>query len=159
MAAGGIIPHPDAMSAYRGQYRDAGTGIQRYSGTTWVGVATELIPWTRPRLATGYGTNGNSNIAYRVIELVGTRFIQWRGGTNISYSGGVPAHEGRWLAAPLPATARPASLRTVPAACSAADSTVLAVKADFRADGTAQVIARAGSTPPWVSFNGLMYPA
>ncbi|AJT67449.1 hypothetical protein T261_5833 [Streptomyces lydicus] len=160
VAVGGINPNPDAPGAYRAQYRDNYTGLQRWSGTSWVGMAAEVVPWTKVSLASGYGHNGNSNgdVRYRVIDLIGSRFVQWRGGMNLSYRGGVPVREGKFLTGALPAAARPSSLRTLPAACSAADSTILSLKLDFLADGTAVVVSDTGDTPPWVSFHGVMYP-
>ncbi|MGW1813274.1 hypothetical protein ACWCQM_06845 [Streptomyces sp. NPDC002125] len=35
VAAGGILPDPSAAGYYVGQYRDDGTGLQRYDGTAW----------------------------------------------------------------------------------------------------------------------------
>ncbi|NGO73875.1 hypothetical protein G5C65_37285, partial [Streptomyces sp. SB3404] len=160
-ALGGIAPATDGDGAYRAQYRDNYTGLQRWSGSSWVGIACDLIPWTKASLASGYGHDGNNNgdVRYRVIDLIGTRFVQWRGGMNVKYSGGLPAHDGKFLARPLPATARPSSgLRTVPVACSAGDSSILSLKVDFYANGTADLLNDPGDTPPWVSLNGIMYP-
>ncbi|WP_413800087.1 hypothetical protein [Streptomyces iranensis] len=159
VAAGGIAPQANAPGAYRAQYRDNGTGLQRFSGAEWVGYAAELVPWTKVSLAGGYKHNGNSNgnIAYRVIDLIGARFVQWRGGMNVTYRGGAPVRDGEFLTAVLPTVARPGTLRTVPVACSAANSNVLSLKADFRSNGRAALVAQSGATPPWVSLNGVMY--
>ncbi|MET8658145.1 hypothetical protein [Streptomyces griseus] len=35
VAPGGILPDPAAAGLYAGQYRDDGTGLQRYDGTAW----------------------------------------------------------------------------------------------------------------------------
>ncbi|MER8068377.1 hypothetical protein ABTZ59_08785 [Streptomyces sp. NPDC094034] len=159
-AVGGITPYSVA-GAHRGQYRDNGTGLQRYTGTAWSGLATGLITWTKASLASGYGHNGNSNgdVRYRVIDLLGTRFVQWRGGMNVSYSGGNPRGSGRFLRSALPTTARPSSgLRTLPVACSSANSSIIAVKIDFHSNGTATLLSAAGDAPPWVSLHGVMYP-
>jgi hypothetical protein len=160
VAAGGIIPAADAPGAYRAQYADDGTGLQRYSGTAWVGMAAELIPWTKASLASGYGHNGNDqgDVRYRVVDIIGTRFAQWRGGMKVTYPGGSLPRDGHFLASALPAAARPSGLRTVPAACSAEDSTALAIKLDFAHNGTADLVGRSGVTPPWVSFHGVLYP-
>ncbi|SDJ74395.1 hypothetical protein [Streptomyces indicus] len=157
-AVGGITPY-SVGGAYRGQYRDTGTGLQRFTGTTWSGLAAEIIGWTKASLASGYGHNGNSNgdVRYRVIDLLGTRFVQWRGGMNVSYSRGAPRGEGKFLRSVLPSTARPTGLRTVPVACSASNSTILALKADFHTNGTAVLLSDPGDAPPWVSLNGVMY--
>ncbi len=160
VALGGITPSTDAPGAYRAQYRDNGTGLQRWSGTSWVGMANELVPWTRVAVASGYSHNGNNqgDVLYRVIDLLGTRFVQWRGGMNVTYtSAGPPAHEGLFLTTALPAIARPSSLRTVPVACSGTASTIVTVKIDFHTQGTARLITDAGDQPPWVSFHGVMY--
>jgi hypothetical protein len=159
-AVGGITPY-SVTGAYRGQYRDTGSGLQRYTGIAWSGLATEVIGWTKVSLAAGYGHNGNSNgdVRYRVIDLLGTRFVQWRGGMNVTYTGNSPRGSGKFLRTALPTTARPASgLRTASVACSASKSTILSLKIDFRSDGTAVLINRATDTPPWVSLHGVMYP-
>lgn len=160
VAVGGIIPAADAPAAYPGQYRDDGTGLQRSTGTAWAGLAAEVVPWTKASLVSGYSHNGNDqgDVRYRVVDLIGTRFVQWRGGMNVTYPGGSLPRDGHFLAFALPAVARPSSLRTVPAACSAEDSTALAMKLDFAHDGTADLVGRSGVTPPWVSFHGVMYP-
>lgn len=35
VAPGGILPDPAAVGYYAGQYRDSGTGLERYNGTAW----------------------------------------------------------------------------------------------------------------------------
>ncbi|MDG4857365.1 hypothetical protein P8605_04200 [Streptomyces sp. T-3] len=158
VAVGGITPYSVA-GAHRGQYRDTGTGLQRYSGAAWVGIAAELVPWTKVSLASGYGHNGNSNgdVRYRVIDLVGTRFVQWRGGMNVSYTRGAPRGDGKFLRSALPAIARPTGLRTVSVACSSATSSILTIKLDFHSNGLGVVISDTGDTPPWLSLHGVMY--
>ncbi|MER7174193.1 hypothetical protein [Streptomyces mesophilus] len=158
-AVGGITPY-SVTGAYRGQYRDTGTGLQRFTGTTWSGLAAEVIGWTKVSLATGYGHNGNSNgdVRYRVIDLLGTRFVQWRGGMNLSYSRGAPRGDGKFLRTALPTTARPTGLRSLSVACSASTSSILSIKVDFHSNGLGVVISDAGDTPPWLSLHGVMYP-
>jgi hypothetical protein len=161
VAAGGIIPSTNAPGAYRAQYRDGGTGLQRWSGASWDGMACELIPWTIARLAGPayeHGGGRQGDVRYRVIELLGTRFVQWRGGMTVSYTAGAPARDGNFLGADLPATARPAGPRAVPVACPSNSSSLLAVHVVFQEDGRAILAANAGDTPPWVSFNGVSYP-
>jgi hypothetical protein len=51
---------------------------------------------------------------------------------------------------------RPVTQRTLPVACSAANSTSLSLKIDFRSNGRAAPGNRTGATPPWVSLNGVM---
>jgi hypothetical protein len=109
-------------------------------------------------LASGYTQNGNSegNVEYRVITILGTTFVQWRGGFNATYSSGNPVNSGNFLASAL--SYKPAARRTLAAACSATSSTNLAVKIDFNTDGTATLVTGgSANTPPWVSLNGLMY--
>ncbi|MEO3851761.1 hypothetical protein ABGB09_29735 [Streptomyces sp. B8F3] len=161
VGVGGIALSRTLDGAYAGQYRDSGAGLERFSGTSWGGIATSLIGWTKVSLADAYGHNGNNNgdVRYRVIELLGTRFIQWRGGMTVTYtSGGEPRRDGRFLASALPTAARPASMRTLPVACSTLNSQILALKIDFRGDGTARLLSDGGDRPPWVSLNGVMYP-
>lgn len=159
VAVGGITPY-SAPGTFRGQYRDNGSGLQRYSGSSWHGVAAELIPWTKVSLASGYGHNGNANgdVRYRVIDLIGTRFVQWRGGMNLSYTDGAPRRDGGFLTSALPEIARPSGLRTVPVACSSANSTILGIKIDFHSNGVANVLSDTGDTPPWLSLHGVQYP-
>jgi hypothetical protein len=115
--------------------------------------------WTSPTLFTGYTGDGNNNgtVQYRVIAFLGTTFVQWRGGLNVGYISGSPINGGNFLNAALPASARPASMRTCPVACSGASSTSLAMKVDFKTDGTVSIVNQTGDTPPWISLNNVMY--
>ncbi|GAA0927493.1 MULTISPECIES: hypothetical protein [Streptomyces violaceusniger group] len=119
----------------------------------------ELVQWTKVSLAGGYEHNGNSNgnIAYRIIDLIGARFVQWRGGMNVTLPRLRPRSDGEFLTAALPTVARPGTLRTVLVACSAANSNVLSLKVDFRSNGRVALVAQSGATPPWVSLNSVMY--
>lgn len=131
-----------------------------YDGGAWVALAAGTQSWTTPTLATGYTGNGNSNGTpqYRIVNLFGDAVVMWRGGLNVTYSGGLPAHGQDFLAGALPSAARPQTLRTVAAACSSVDSVSLSVKIDFKTDGTTQITTDTeGVTPPWVSLNGIMY--
>lgn len=125
--------------------------------------------WTQPTLATGFTHDGNSNgnVMYRQLVIGGTRIMQWRGGLGITYSGNAIQNSGDSLASALPAALRPASLRSLPAACSASNSSSLSLKIDARTDGQLRVVGTTTSTtdayatpiirPPWVSLNGLQY--
>ncbi|MFF3406683.1 hypothetical protein ACFYW8_10785 [Streptomyces sp. NPDC002742] len=126
------------------------------------GVIFNLVKdWTTPALATGYTGNGNSNgtVQYRVINVLGTNFVQWRGGLSITYSSGAIANSGAPFSSALPTAARPSSKCSLSAACSAAGSSTLALKVDFNTDGSVSIIGTNTTTinPPWVSFSGLMY--
>ncbi|KWT61820.1 hypothetical protein ADL21_11075 [Streptomyces albus subsp. albus] len=135
--------------------------IQSGSGNWWAAGRTSAgtdTAWTPVTLASGFTHNGNDqgSVRYRVLTVHGTPYAHWRGGLGLTYP-----TSGAFLASALPEGARPATLRTVPAACSAASSVQNAMKVDFLADGTAQVVGfTTGGTahPPWVSLNGLQYP-
>jgi len=132
-----------------------GTGNWVALGRNSTGTDTA---WTQPTLAAGFSHNANDqgNVRYRIQRIGGTPFMQWRGGLGITYPSG-----GLFLSAALPTAARPATLRTVPAACSGSSSTQNTMKIDFAASGTAQVVGfTTGGTnnPPWVSLNGIQYP-
>lgn len=130
-----------------------------YDGTAWVVLAAGTSVWTTPTLRTGYTGDGNSNgiPQYRIVNLFGELTVMWKGGVNVTYSGGSPVGGGNFLNAALPTGARPTSLRTITAACSANSSTSLSLKIDFAADGTTQIVAQTGVNPPWVSLNNVMY--
>lgn len=116
--------------------------------------------WTTPALAAGYSHNGNSNgyVQYRVITLLGERFVQWRGGLNLTYPSGSLANDRSPFSAALPSNARPSSRRTLSAACSLTNSTHTSMKIDFTTDGGASIVGPDSSNqPPWLSLNGLMY--
>lgn len=129
-----------------------------FDGTSWVAIAAGTQAWTAPALATGYTANGNSNGVpqYRVVNFFGDQVVMWKGGLNVTYSSGNPANGGNFLSTALPAAARPTSLRSVTAACSAVTSSTLSVKADFLSDGTTALVNN-GQSPPWVSLNNIMY--
>lgn len=119
-----------------------------------------VIDWTTPALFTGYTGNGNNNgtVQYRVINFLGTKFVQWRGGLNVTYSGSSPVNGGNFLNAVLPASAIPSGTRSTSVACSASASTSLSVKIDFVSDGTTAIVVQTGVTPPWLSLNDVIYP-
>ncbi|MFC1415423.1 hypothetical protein [Streptacidiphilus cavernicola] len=128
-----------------------------YFGAVSVGLVQD---WTTVTMASGYAHNGNSNgnVQYRVIDFLGTRFVQWRGGFAATYSSGVPINSGTLLSAAVPSLARPSARRSMTCACSVSSSVVTSMKVDFGTDGTATLVS-AGTTnnPPWVSLNGVMY--
>ncbi|WP_411140240.1 hypothetical protein [Streptomyces sp. x-80] len=131
-----------------------------YDGSAWVVVAAGTSAWTTPALASGFSHNGNSNgtVQYRVVNLFGERTVMWRGGLNLTYSGNAIANGGYILTSALPPEARPTTLRTVSGACSAADSTALALKIDAETGGGVRIVGTgSGVTPPWLSFNNVMY--
>jgi hypothetical protein len=130
-----------------------------YDGAGWVALSAGTQDWTTPALATGYGPNGNGNGTpkYRLLNLSGDLVVMWKGGLTVTYSGGSPVNSGNFLNSALPSAARPTTLRTVTAACSAVSSESLSVKIDFKADGTVAIITQSGVTPPWVSLNNIIY--
>lgn len=130
-----------------------------FDGTSWVAVAAGTQAWTTPALATGYTANGNSNGTpeFRLVNLFGDPVVMWKGGLNVTYSGGSPANSGNFLHDSLPTGARPTTKRTITAACSATSSDSLSVKIDFNTDGSTAIVTQSGVQPPWVSLNGLFY--
>jgi hypothetical protein len=131
-----------------------------YDGTAWVAVASGTQAWTTPALASGYTGNGNSNGTpqYRLVNLFGESVVMWKGGLNVTYSGGTPVNSGNFISGgTLPTAVRPTARRTVTAACSAVSSDSLSVKIDFQTDGTVGIVTQGGVTPPWVSLNNIMY--
>lgn len=128
-----------------------------YFGSVSVGLVQN---WTTPALASGYSGNGNSNgtVQYRVIDFLGTRFVQWRGGLNLTYSSGAIANGGAPFSAALPSVARPSARRTVPVASSLSSTTYPSLKIDFETSGAASIVGTTSTaTPPWVSLNSVMY--
>lgn len=135
-----------------------------YDGTAWVAVAAGTQSWTTVSLASGFSHDGNSNgsFQYRVVNLFGEQTLMLRGGLGITYSGSpsVIANSGVVTGTPLPAPARPTSLRTVTGACSTTSSDALSVKIDILPTGHIQIVGTTSATakpkiqPPWVSFNG-----
>lgn len=117
--------------------------------------------WSAPTLATGFTGDGNSNGTpeYRVINILGSRKVEWKGGLNVTYPGSSIANGGDFLSSALPAIAIPTSRRTVDAACSATTSTSLSVKVDFNTTGMPQIVGTNTTTiqPIWVSLNTLSY--
>jgi hypothetical protein len=130
-----------------------------FDGGTWSVVASGSRVWTSPALSSGYSGNGDDNGTpqYRLVNLFGDLTVMWRGGINVTYSGGLPVNSGNFLQTALPATVRPTSRRTVTAACSAVASDSLSVKLDFSSGGTVQIVTQGGVQPPWVSLNNIMY--
>ncbi|MFD7661090.1 hypothetical protein [Streptomyces sp. NPDC059788] len=138
-----------------------------YDGTAWTVVAAGTSAWTTIPLASGFAHNGNSNgsAQYRVVNLFGELTVMLQGGIDITYFGSpaVISNGGIITSAALPSAARPGSLRTVPAACSAVTSDSLSLKLDAQPDGHLKIVGTTASnateriTPPWISLNGLFY--
>jgi hypothetical protein len=170
-APGGILPSTTAPSSpYTGQYYDNGTDLLRWNGSSWDTYQKVVTTgWTTAGLATGYAHdgNGNGNVQYRLVNIQGTSFMEWRGGLGITYSSNNLQNGGNFLNATLAVGLRPPSTRTLPAACSASSSSSLSVKVDFRTDGTTLIVGCTTSSsdtystpiirPPWISLNGLRY--
>ncbi|MEV6395596.1 hypothetical protein AB0M39_12590 [Streptomyces sp. NPDC051907] len=154
-AYGGIIPRGWGLSfpgAYVGQYRDNGTGLDRWDGAAWQTLAP-VVEWTAPALATGYTNGGNSQgpLRYRRIMLGGVPHLQWRGGVAWT-ANAAPPNSGQPLAAPLPAEARPA----LPASASIAAGGV-PIKVDCLTNGHLKFIGNPSLTT-WAALSGLIYP-
>ncbi|MFJ8603384.1 hypothetical protein ACIREM_32700 [Streptomyces shenzhenensis] len=172
VAPGGILPTATAPSnPYVGQYYDTGTDLLRWNGSSWDTYQKVVnIPWIQPALATGYAHNGNGNgnVRYRLVTVDGTKYVEWRGGLGITYSGNALQNSGNFLRDVLPASYWPADLQSIVVACSFASSSSLAVKVDFRVDGTVLILGPTTATndtyatpvirPPWLSLNGVRYP-
>lgn len=171
VAPGGILPSTSAPpSPYTGQYYDNGTDLLRYNGSSWdTYQKVTSVGWTTAALATGYTHDGNSNgtVQYRKITILGTDYMEWRGGLGITYSANALQNGGNFLNALLGATLRPPSTRTLTGACSAASSSSLSLKIDFKNDGTTNIVGTTTASsdtyaspiirPPWVSLNGFRY--
>lgn len=174
VAPGGILPSSTAPSSpYTGQAYHNGTDLLIWNGSSWdTYQKVSTVAWNTPTLATGYAHDGNSNgnVQYRKITVNGQDFLEWRGGLGITYSSNALQNSGNFLnnANPLAAGFRPASTRSMTAACSAASSSSLSLKLDFKNDGTTNIVGCTTASsdtyatpiirPPWVSLNGLRYP-
>lgn len=130
-----------------------------YAGGAWVVAATGSPSWTTLNLASGYAHDGNNNgpAQYTTLTISGARFVVMRGGVSITYSGGTLPNGGSILAGALPTSARPISVRTVNVACSSLSSDVSALKMDAEPDGFLNLAQVSGSTPPWITLNGVLY--
>ncbi|MFB6977681.1 hypothetical protein [Streptomyces scopuliridis] len=58
VAPGGILPDPTATGYYAGQYRDNGTGLERYTGSTWKPCGPFLPQQTTQAGEPNYATTG-----------------------------------------------------------------------------------------------------
>lgn len=147
--------------------------LSQSSNGNWIAhgrlAVQSTVPWTTPALATGFTHNGNSNgdVQYRSVNIGGTRYMEWRGGIGITYASNSIQNSGDCLATALPASLRPAALRSLVGACSAGSSSALCLKIDARTDGQLRIVGTTTSTsdtystpiirPPWVSLNGVRY--
>ncbi|MEU3222606.1 hypothetical protein ABZ695_05535 [Streptomyces sp. NPDC006976] len=154
-AYGGIIPRGWGLSfpgGYPGQYRDNGTGLDRWDGAAWQ-TLDPVIGWTTPALASGYTNGGNyqGSIRYRRIMLGGIPHMQWRGGVSWTTKG-VPPNSGKPLASPLPSDLRPALHTSASIAAGG-----VPIKVDCQTDGTLHFIGNPDLTT-WAALSGLIYP-
>ncbi|MET3984221.1 hypothetical protein [Streptomyces sp. PvR034] len=154
-AYGGIIPRGWGLGfsgAYAGQYRDNGTGLDRWDGSAWQPLEP-TVGWTPLTLASGFTNNGNAqgDVKYRRIFLAGVPCLQLRGGVSWATSGS-PPNTGNMLATVLPANCRPAALTSVPIAAGGA-----AIKLDAWTNGQLRLISTTGLTT-WAALSGVTYP-
>ncbi|MFF4454983.1 hypothetical protein [Streptomyces goshikiensis] len=154
-AYGGIIPRGWGLSfngAYPGQYRDNGSGLDRWDGAAWQ-TLDPVIGWTAPALAAGYTNGGNSQgtLRYRRIMIGGTPHLQWRGGVSWTTNAAPPA-SGQPLAAPLSAAARPALHTSASIAAGG-----VPIKVDCQRDGHLKFIGNPSLTT-WAALSGVIYP-
>ncbi|NUK09744.1 hypothetical protein HRW18_17375 [Streptomyces lunaelactis] len=154
-AYGGITPRGWGLSftgAYPGQYRDNGSGLDRWDGAAWQ-TLDPVIGWTPVTLATGYTNNGNAQgtVRYRRIMHGGVPHLQLRGGVSWTTSGTVP-NSGNLLTSVLPANCRPVAFTSLPIAAGGVD-----IKLDAQTSGQLRLIASTGLTT-WAAFGGVQYP-
>ncbi|CAM5608973.1 hypothetical protein GCM10010329_17400 [Streptomyces spiroverticillatus] len=154
-AYGGIIPPGYGSSytgSYPGQYRDNGSGLDRWDGAAWRPLEPS-VGWTPVSLAAGYTNNGNAQgvVRYRRINIAGVPHMQWRGGVSWTANGN-PPNTTYPFAAALPAGYRPATLISLPIAAGGVD-----IKIDFQTGGLVKLIPSTGLTT-WASLHGLFYP-
>jgi len=122
-----------------------------------------ILDWTTPVLASGYTENGNTNgtVMYRVVDILGTRQVQWQGGLNLTYPGGNLANTAQPFTLPINSLAWPTSstIRSCTAPCSTSASLLSSLKLDTNSSGVCQIVGTNTTTiqPPWVSFNGVSY--
>ncbi|MEU2393968.1 hypothetical protein [Streptomyces sp. NPDC007369] len=152
---GGIIPRGYGLSfdgGYPGQYRDNGTGLERWDGTDWQEL-DPVIGWTAVTLAAGYTNGGNSqgSLRYRRIMIAGVPHLQWRGGVSWA-TAAAPPNTGLPLAAPLPASARPALHTSASIAAGG-----VPIKVDCQTNGHLKFIGNPSLTT-WAALSGLIYP-
>lgn len=129
-----------------------------FANTVW-NTSFLVQDWTNFSLVSGFTANGNSNGTpqFQVVSDYGSLKVNLQGGINITYPSSTIANGGTWTT--VPAIARPSTLRTNTAACSASGSTTLSLKIDFTTGGASTIVGTNTTTiqPPWVSLNGLSY--
>lgn len=128
-----------------------------YDGSAWVVVAAGTASWTNVTLASGFTHNGNSNgnFQYRRVNLFGEPTLMFRGAVNVSYSGSTIPNSGVVTGTALPTASRPTTLRTINVPCSDVSSDRISLKMDIQTDGHLKIFGTgAGTTPPWIGFNG-----
>lgn len=121
-----------------------------------------ILDWQTPTLVSGFTQNGNNNgtVQYRVVNILGSNQVQWRGGLNLTYPGSNISNGGVPFSSAINIAARPTlGLRTLIAACSDISSTTLSLKFDTDNTGVSTIIGTTTSSvqPPWISLNGLSY--
>lgn len=146
--------------------------LEVYDGGAWVAFSVGTSVWKPLNLASGYSdaedlNNEQGPAEYRVVNLSGVDALMFRGGFHVTYqSNGFPPNwdsvklGGRLNNTPFPAHLLPAYRRTIPLACSAANSTTSTVKLDVDPNGYAYLVGVSDSkdSPPWVSLNGAVCP-
>jgi hypothetical protein len=131
--------------------------LDLYDGSAWVTVSVGNRSWTTISLVSGWSQNGNSQgtFQYRIVNFAGEDTLMLRGGiSRASYPSTMPA-SFTLNATPLPAAARPSTLRTIVVPCSDVSSDRITLKLDIQTDGYLSLFGTtATAKPPWIGFNG-----
>jgi len=131
----------------------------------WFPSEDNLV-WTPISPITGYTQNGNLEgvTMYTSYTWRGTRYMEWQGGLNVSFTGTegsftVP-NGGTFYQITDPSLI-PSSRRTLTASknnYSSANYVNNTIKVDFNTDGTCTLVGSSTFQTNWVSFNGFRYP-
>ena len=111
------------------------------------------------QLAEGYAHNGNRNgrLACRRGVHDAWAVVVFQGAVAIDYRDGVP-NDGRLTAEPLPTECRPLINYTTRLPWPNRDGGWKRLLIDLRADGHLIAHGLDASRPPWLGFNGLVFP-
>lgn len=125
----------------------------------------EELQWVTPTLVSGYDHNGNleGTVQYTTYTFHGTRYMEWRGGLDVTPSGSEGSYSipNSGLFFTLTDThLRPPERRTATCAknlYSSANFVNNTAKIDFNDNGNCVIINSASYQTAWISLHGVRY--
>lgn len=122
----------------------------------------EAVVWRNITLPSGFSHNGNSNgnVQWTSYVIGGQRWVEWRGGMNVTQTGSAGSYtmpNGGLFYTQTDDTYIPPSRRSISTAQNYFGGTTPTIKIDFHNDGECSLVGSVSVQTQWVSLNNVRY--